>query len=162
MRKICLAAAVALVALIPSVAEAVPPPPSAGRPVSVIGAAELDTAEPPTTFDFRVQATGDGRTGHGLIFLTHHDQTRISWAVARVDCVRRYGRAVVVTGVVGDAQDYAVAGPGDRVSLSVRDGAPDLIGFGFRDQVRRCRGPLPDRQVDRGAFRIGAAGAGSR
>jgi hypothetical protein len=161
MKNLCLAAA-ALLTPTPSVAQAAPDQASSGRPVSVIGAAEIDTVEPPATFDFRVQASGDGRTGSGVIFLTHHDDARISWAVARVDCVRRSGRDVVVTGVVGDAQDFAVAGPGDRVSVSVRDGSPDRLGFGSRDQVTRCRGPLPDRAVDRGDFRIGPAAAGWR
>ena len=154
-QRICLAAAVALVALTPSMAQAASPQPSGGRPLSVIGAAEIDTVEPPSTFDFRVQAGGDGRSGSGVIFLTHHNDNQISWAVARVDCVRRYGRDVVVTGVVGDTQDFAVADPGDRVSVAVRDGSPDSLGFGSRDQVTSLSGSaagsgrrsrrLPDR-----------------
>lgn len=157
MKKIILAASVVLLALTPSAAQAAPPT------VSVVGSAEIDTVDVPSTFDFRVQARGDGRSGSGVIILTHHNETMISWAVARVDCVRRYGRSVVVvTGVVGDAQDFAAAGPGDPISLSVRDGSPDLIGFGSGDGVRPCRGPLPDRPVDRGDFRVDVAAAASR
>lgn len=120
----------------------------------MIGTAEVHTQNPVTTFDFRIQATGDGRTGTGVIFLTHHDDHQISWAVARVDCVRRHGRTVAVTGVVGDAQSFAAVGPGDRVGLTVRDGRPDLIGVAFQDGASRCSGPAPDRPVDEGDFVI--------
>lgn len=128
---------------------------AAPRPVSVVGVAEVDTdTVPVTTFDIQVHARGDGRSGEGVIWLTHRDDTRIAWAVARVDCVRRQGGTVMVTGVVGDAEDFAIAAPGDRISVSVRDGDPDLIGVGSREQVTHCHGPLPTATVTRGDFRI--------
>ncbi|GAB3765602.1 hypothetical protein [Microlunatus parietis] len=146
--KLILITAAVLAALTPGAAAAVPPE------TTVIGTAEIRIEQPASTFDFRVQATGDGRSGTGVIFLTHHDDREISWAVARVDCVRWHGRTVTVTGVVGDAENYAVARPGDRVSLSIRDGRPDLIGAAFQDEAHRCRGPVPNQPVDEGDFVI--------
>lgn len=149
MVRICLATAAALLTFT-STAHA------GTQPASVVGSAEVDTdTVPVTTFDIRLHAHGDGRSGNGVIWLTHHDDTRIAWAVARVDCVRRQGATVVVTGVVGDAQDFAVAGPGDPVSVTVRDGDPDLVGLASREQVTRCHGPRPTSPVTRGDFRLG-------
>lgn len=147
MWKICLATAVALLAFTPT-AEA------ATSTVSVIGEAEIAIPEPASTFDFRVHASGDGHSGTGVIWLSHHNDTRIGWAVARVDCVRRHGQVAILTGVVGDAQDFAVAGPGDPISLTIRDGAPDMLGFASREQVTRCQGPKPGQPITTGDFRI--------
>lgn len=127
--------------------------PASPRQVSVLGWSAIDIAEPMSTFDFRVHARGDGRTGSGVVWLSHHDDSRIGWAVARVECVRKFGPIVVVTGVVGDAQDFVV-GPGAQISLSVRDGAPDMIGFGSGDPVKRCGGPRPEQVISRGDFTI--------
>lgn len=148
MKKIIFAVLVALLAIIPLTAEA------GTRSVSVVGYAAIDIPEPASTFDFRVHARGNGRSGEGVVWLSHHDDTRIAWAVARVDCVRRIGRVVIITGVVGDAQDFAAAEPGDAISLSVRDGGPDQIGFVSGDEVTRCHGLVPERAIDRGDFVI--------
>lgn len=153
MKKPLLAAIAALLALAPTAVATPSVADAATGAVSVVGTGYVDLTDPPTTFEFQVHAHGDGRTGRGVLWLTHSNDDLISWAVARVDCVRRHGRAVVVTGRVDDAQDFAV-GPGDPISVSVRDGDPDLIGFGSGNQVRPCLGPPPNQAVSRGDFTV--------
>jgi hypothetical protein len=123
---------------------------------SVLGHAEIDTQDPASTFEFSVHAQGNGRSGQGVVWMSHHDDTRIGWMVARVDCVRVVGSLGIVTGVVSDAQNFAVASPGEPIALTVRDnGTADTLSFASREQAQRChRSPDQETQVSRGDFRV--------
>ncbi|MBN6036554.1 hypothetical protein [Amycolatopsis sp. 195334CR] len=122
---------------------------------SVLGGAEIELTDPYSVFEFSVHASGDGRAGQGVVWLAHRDDQRIGWMVARVDCVRVTGSLGVVTGVVSDAQDFAVAAPGDPIALTVRDGAKDSISFASREEARKCgRSPAPAHEITRGDFRV--------
>ncbi|WP_158892114.1 hypothetical protein [Amycolatopsis anabasis] len=128
----------------------------AARGGSVLGNAEIDTHNPESVFEFSVHAQGDGRSGRGVVWMSHHNDERIGWMVARVDCVRVEGPVGVVTAVVSDAEDFAVASPGEPIALTVRDnGTKDAISFTSPEQVKRCHGARePGREITRGDFRV--------
>lgn len=122
---------------------------------SVLGSAEIELSDPYSVFEFSVHAQGDGRSGQGVVWLAHHDDQHVAWMVARVDCVRVAGSVGVVTGVVSDAQDFAVAAPGDPIALTVRDGAKDSVSFASGEDARKCgRSPAPAHEITRGDFRV--------
>jgi hypothetical protein len=107
--------------------------------VAVLGSAEFETHDPYSVFEFSVHARGDGRSGEGVLWMSHHNDELVGWMVARVDCVRSVGPRAVVTAVVSDAQDFAPAVPGDRIALTVRDnGDQDTLSFASREQVTTC------------------------
>ncbi|QFU93761.1 hypothetical protein [Amycolatopsis sp. YIM 10] len=122
---------------------------------SVLGSAEIELTDPYSVFEFSVHARGDGRSGQGVVWLAHRDDQQIGWMVARVDCVRVTGSLGVVTGVVSDAQDFAVAAPGDPIALTVRDGATDSVSFASREEARKCgRSTAQPHEITRGDFRV--------
>ncbi|OLF13481.1 hypothetical protein BU204_27175 [Actinophytocola xanthii] len=124
--------------------------------VAVLGSAKFDTHDPYSVFEFSVHARGDGRSGTGVLWMSHHNDESVGWMVARVDCVRPVGARAVVTAVVSDAQDFAPAAPGDRVALTVRDnGVKDTLSVASREQVRTCHmSPEPEFPITRGDFRV--------
>lgn len=126
------------------------------RSASVLGHAEIEIVDPYSVFEFSVHAQGDGRSGTGVVWMTHHNDEQIAWMVARVDCVRVNGPVAVVTAVVSDTQDFPVASPGEHIALAVRDnGGQDAMSFASREQVTRCRTSVaPDYPVTRGDFRV--------
>lgn len=128
---------------------------AAPTPVSVLGTARIDTGNPATgVFDVFVHGHGDGRSGTGVVWMSHHNDELVGWMVVRVDCVRKAGRVGIVTGVVSDAQDF-LAGPGDRISLTVDDRRPrDRIGFAAQGEAQRCRGPRADGEITGGDLRV--------
>ncbi len=152
-RKILVSLSVAAITLSGTAAAAAHP-----RSSSITGRAELDTRDPLTTFEFTIHAEGNGRTGEGVVWMAHHVSGEIGWLVARVDCVRVDGATATVTGVVTDAGDFTGAGPGDPISLTVRDnGTKDVIAFGSREQVqRKCQAAAGrSAEITRGDFRLG-------
>lgn len=127
---------------------------------SVLGTAEIHTHDPHSVFEFSVHAWGDGRSGTGAVWLSHHDDEQIGWLVARVDCVRVTGSLGVVTAVVSDAQDFSGAAPGDPIALAVRDhdtnGTRDSLRFAAREQAEKCHTPeTTEHEISRGDFRVG-------
>lgn len=128
----------------------------ATRSVAVLGKAEIDTHDPYSVFEFSLHARGDGRSGEGVMWMSHHNDELVGWMVARVDCVRSKGRLVVVTAVVSDAQDFAPAVPGDPIALTVRDnGGQDTLSFASREQVTTCHmSREPEFPITRGDFRV--------
>lgn len=126
------------------------------RHVSVLGHAEIDTHNPDSVFEISIHATGRGRSASGVVWMSHHNDARIGWMVARVDCVRVLGKVGVVTAVVSDAQDFAVAAPGDPIALTVRDNPTlDSMRFASRHQAQQCRIPrTPEQEITRGDFRV--------
>ncbi|AXB47002.1 hypothetical protein A4R43_34925 [Amycolatopsis albispora] len=126
------------------------------RDVSVLGNAEVELQDPYSVFEFSVHAHGNGHSGQGVLWLAHRDDERIGWMVARIDCVRVAGSLGVVTGVVSDAQDFAVASPGEPIALTVRDdGTKDGVSFASREEVTRCgKSPVPLHPITSGDFRV--------
>jgi hypothetical protein len=129
------------------------------RRVAVLGQAEIDTIDPYSVFEFSVHAQGNGRSGEGVVWMTHHNDEQIAWMVARVDCVRADGPVAVVTAVVSDAQDFPPASVGEHIAVAVRDnstqGTQDTMSFASREQVTKCRTSVaPDYPVTRGDFRV--------
>lgn len=126
------------------------------RSATVLGRAEIDTHDPYTVFEFSVHAKGNGRSGEGVVWITHHNDDQIAWMVARVDCVRAEGSVAVVTAVVSDTQDFPPASPGEHIALAVRDnGSQDTMSFASREQVRKCHtSEEPDYPITRGDFRF--------
>ncbi|WP_143101862.1 hypothetical protein [Amycolatopsis marina] len=126
------------------------------RNVAVLGHAEIDTHDPYSVFGFTVHAQGNGRSGKGVVWMSHHNDEQIAWMVARVDCVRTKGKVAVVTAVVSDAQDFPPARPGESIALAVRDnGSQDTLSFASREQATRCHtAQEPDHPITRGDFRI--------
>lgn len=137
-------------------ATAAPADGEATRRVSVLGHAEIDTHNPNSVFEFSIHATGRGRSSSGVVWVSHHDDTRIGWMVARVNCVRVIGKIGVVTAVVSDAQDFAIAAPGDPIALTVRDNSTgDTISVASRHQVRECHmSRTPAHEIDRGDLSV--------
>lgn len=127
------------------------------RDVSVLGTAAIAIPVPASVFEISVHARGDNHSGTGVFWMSHHNDERIGWMVARVDCVRTEGRVGIVTAVVSDAQDFAVASPGDPIALTVRDnGRHDIVSFASREQVTRCQMPRTDEiRITSGDLRVG-------
>ncbi|RSM64480.1 hypothetical protein DMH04_51320 [Kibdelosporangium aridum] len=115
----------------------------------VVGYAQIDTATTPVTvFEFAVHAHDD----RGVVWIAHRGDTQMGWLVARVDCVRTHDRVGVVTAVVGAAHDVPAV-RGDRIAVTVRDGATDRISVG--PAAAPCDpGPAQERPVSRGDFRV--------
>ncbi|OLF17423.1 hypothetical protein BU204_11655 [Actinophytocola xanthii] len=124
--------------------------------VAVLGSAEKEIHDPYSVFEFSVHARGDGRSGEGVLWMSHHNDELVGWMVARVDCVRSVGSRAVVTAVVSDAQDFAPAAPGDSIALTVRDnGGQDTLSVASREQVTTCHMSREQEfPVTRGDFRI--------
>lgn len=143
-------------AVLVATAGAAPADVETGRTVSVLGTAAIDITTPESTFEISVHARGDGRSGAGVIWISHHNDEVIGWMVARVDCVRIDGGLGVVTAVVSDAEDFAVAGPGDQVALTVRDsGTKDRASFASREQAAKCQKSRDQEfEITRGDFEV--------
>ncbi|GAB3479297.1 hypothetical protein GCM10027521_14240 [Amycolatopsis cihanbeyliensis] len=155
MRKAAIGMSVAAIAMLGTAAAA-----TAGaevsRNVSVLGRAEIDTHDPASVFDISVHAWGNGHSGKGVIWMSHHYAEQVGWLVARVDCVRSEGPLGIVTAVVADAQDFAGITPRDPINLTVRDnGTKDSLAFASGEQVKRChRSRTREHEIARGDFQM--------
>ncbi|RJQ79464.1 hypothetical protein D5S17_10675 [Pseudonocardiaceae bacterium YIM PH 21723] len=121
-----------------------------------MGQAELDIHDPDSVFRYAVRARGDGRTGDGVLWISHHHGAQFSWLVAAVTCVRGTGSTAAVTAKVIDSRDMPIAAPGVPIAFTVRDnGTKDRISVTFGQSVHRCDTATGDEaEISRGDFQV--------